>query len=156
RAPPPPMGPDPSVEPAPHSNQNSFSSTLVKSDPEGRMAAQPRAAGAVKLRVNRSCAACLTPLPPAPAAAPARCSRCISRDAHPWIPPRTSRTQHSEHFCRKVAELWHEGIATPEIGRRLGVSKNVIVGLRRTLKLPERPPRGGAIRKKLARSGAIP
>jgi GcrA cell cycle regulator len=39
----------------------------------------------------------------------------------------------------RLRELWSEGLSTAEIGRRLGVSKNAIVGKAHRLELPPRP-----------------
>ena len=38
----------------------------------------------------------------------------------------------------KLEELWAEGLSTAEIGRRLGVSKNAVVGKAHRMKLPGR------------------
>jgi GcrA cell cycle regulator len=40
---------------------------------------------------------------------------------------------------RKLRDLWTEGHSTAEIGRRIGVSKNAIVGKAHRLDLPARP-----------------
>jgi GcrA cell cycle regulator len=47
---------------------------------------------------------------------------------------------------RKLRDLWAEGPSTAEIGRRIGVSKNAVVGKAHRLDLPARPSpvrRGG-------------
>jgi len=47
---------------------------------------------------------------------------------------------------RKIRDLWAEGHSTAEIGRRIGVSKNAIIGKAHRLDLPARPSpirRGG-------------
>jgi GcrA cell cycle regulator len=47
---------------------------------------------------------------------------------------------------RKLRDLWAEGHSTAEIGRRIGVSKNAIIGKAHRLDLPARPSpvrRGG-------------
>jgi GcrA cell cycle regulator len=47
---------------------------------------------------------------------------------------------------RKIRDLWAEGHSTAEIGRRIGVSKNAVVGKAHRLDLPARPSpvrRGG-------------
>jgi GcrA cell cycle regulator len=38
-----------------------------------------------------------------------------------------------------LRQLWDEGHSTAEIGRRLGVSKNAVVGKAHRLDLPSRP-----------------
>ena len=40
---------------------------------------------------------------------------------------------------QKLRTLWAEGHSTAEIGRRMGVSKNAIVGKAHRLDLPGRP-----------------
>lgn len=47
-----------------------------------------------------------------------------------WIPTRIS----------VLIALWDEGITTAEIGRRLGVTKNAVVGKAHRLGLPQRRP----------------
>jgi GcrA cell cycle regulator len=44
-----------------------------------------------------------------------------------------------EGTIRLLRELWAEGLSTAEIGRRLGVSKNAIVGKAHRLELEARP-----------------
>ncbi|HYZ21769.1 MAG TPA: GcrA family cell cycle regulator, partial [Rhodopila sp.] len=44
-----------------------------------------------------------------------------------------------EETIRLLRELWAEGLSTAEIGRRLGVSKNAIVGKAHRLDLDARP-----------------
>jgi GcrA cell cycle regulator len=44
-----------------------------------------------------------------------------------------------ENTVAQLRELWSEGHSTTEIGRRLGVSKNAIVGKAHRLDLPARP-----------------
>ena len=39
----------------------------------------------------------------------------------------------------RLRKLWDEGLSTAEIGRRLGISKNAVVGKAHRLDLPERP-----------------
>jgi GcrA cell cycle regulator len=65
----------------------------------------------------------------------------------------------SEEVILQLRELWAEGHSTAEIGRRLGVSKNAIVGKAHRLELAARPspikregstaetPRGLAVRR---------
>ncbi len=45
----------------------------------------------------------------------------------------------NEETIRQLTELWAEGHSTAEIGRRLGVSKNAIVGKAHRLELDARP-----------------
>jgi GcrA cell cycle regulator len=40
---------------------------------------------------------------------------------------------------RKLRQLWSEGHSTAEIGRRMGISKNAVVGKAHRLDLPARP-----------------
>jgi GcrA cell cycle regulator len=47
---------------------------------------------------------------------------------------------------QRLRDLWDEGHSTAEIGRRMGISKNAVVGKAHRLDLPPRPspiPRGG-------------
>ena len=44
-----------------------------------------------------------------------------------------------EETIRQLRELWTQGLSTAEIGRRLGVSKNAIVGKAHRLDLEARP-----------------
>jgi len=64
----------------------------------------------------------------------------------------------AEETIVRLRELWSEGHSTAEIGRRLGVSKNAVVGKAHRLDLPARPspirregerppPRSGAPRR---------
>jgi GcrA cell cycle regulator len=39
----------------------------------------------------------------------------------------------------RLRNLWHEGLSTAEIGRRLNVSKNSVIGQAHRLHLPKRP-----------------
>jgi GcrA cell cycle regulator len=52
----------------------------------------------------------------------------------------------SENAVARLRELWSEGHSTAEIGRRLGVSKNAVVGKAHRLDLSARPSpiKGGA------------
>src|SRR5689334_10023065 len=59
-----------------------------------------------------------------------------------------------EETIVRLRALWDEGLSTAEIGRRLGVSKNAVVGKAHRLDLPARPspirrdgPSGGAHRR---------
>jgi GcrA cell cycle regulator len=45
----------------------------------------------------------------------------------------------AEETIGRLRTLWDEGLSTAEIGRRLGVSKNAVVGKAHRLDLPARP-----------------
>jgi GcrA cell cycle regulator len=45
----------------------------------------------------------------------------------------------SEEIIAKLRSLWSEGLSTAEIGRRLNISKNAVVGKAHRLNLPPRP-----------------
>lgn len=45
----------------------------------------------------------------------------------------------NEEVIARLRALWDEGLSTAEIGRRLGVSKNAVVGKAHRLGLPPRP-----------------
>ncbi len=45
----------------------------------------------------------------------------------------------AEETIVRLRDLWAEGLSTAEIGRRLGVSKNAVVGKAHRLDLPARP-----------------
>jgi GcrA cell cycle regulator len=45
----------------------------------------------------------------------------------------------NEETIGKLRALWAEGLSTAEIGRRMGVSKNAVVGKAHRLNLPSRP-----------------
>ena len=45
----------------------------------------------------------------------------------------------ADEIITRLRELWDEGHSTAEIGRRLGVSKNAVVGKASRLDLPARP-----------------
>jgi GcrA cell cycle regulator len=47
--------------------------------------------------------------------------------------------EHQEHMRRRVTALWAEGFTMSEIARRLGVTKNVVSGMRWRMGLPNRP-----------------
>jgi GcrA cell cycle regulator len=52
----------------------------------------------------------------------------------------------SEEIIDRLKALWAEGLSTAEIGRRMGISKNAVVGKAHRLNLPARPSpirRGG-------------
>ncbi len=69
----------------------------------------------------------------------------------------------AEETIVRLRALWDEGLSTAEIGRRLGVSKNAVVGKAHRLDLPARPspirrdgPAGGAPRRPAPRRVAGP
>ena len=69
----------------------------------------------------------------------------------------------SEATIENLRALWAEGHSTAEIGRRLGVSKNAVVGKAHRLDLPARPspirrdgPRSGVSRRAMPRRVAGP
>ena len=45
----------------------------------------------------------------------------------------------TEQMVEDLKKMWHEGLTTGEIGKRLGVSKNSIVGKVPRLQLSGRP-----------------
>jgi GcrA cell cycle regulator len=45
----------------------------------------------------------------------------------------------NEETIAKLRDFWAEGLSTAEIGRRMGVSKNAVVGKAHRLNLPSRP-----------------
>src|SRR5436305_8979298 len=49
------------------------------------------------------------------------------------------KMEWSDDVISQLRGLWAEGLSTAEIGRRLGVSKNAIVGKAHRLDLPARP-----------------
>ena len=55
--------------------------------------------------------------------------RKIEGDAMEW----------NEESIGRLRALWAEGLSTAEIGRRMGVSKNAVVGKAHRLNLPSRP-----------------
>src|SRR5689334_18600069 len=63
----------------------------------------------------------------------------LASDAFDW----------NDDNVRRLRTLWAEGLSTAEIGRRMGVSKNAIVGKVHRLDLPARPSpiRAGVDRK---------
>jgi GcrA cell cycle regulator len=69
----------------------------------------------------------------------------------------------AEETILRLRALWDEGLSTAEIGRRLGVSKNAVVGKAHRLDLPARPSPirrdgsgGGAPRRSAPRRVAGP
>lgn len=46
----------------------------------------------------------------------------------------------TDDTIRELRQLWSEGHSTAEIGRRLGITKNAVVGKAHRLDLPARPP----------------
>ena len=45
----------------------------------------------------------------------------------------------TEEQIDQLKDLWSEGLSTSEIGRKLGVTKNAVVGKAHRLGLPPRP-----------------
>ena len=45
----------------------------------------------------------------------------------------------NEEIIGRLRALWAEGLSTAEIGRRMGISKNAVVGKAHRLNLPSRP-----------------
>ena len=45
----------------------------------------------------------------------------------------------TDEIIAKLTSLWSEGLSTAEIGRRLNISKNAVVGKAHRLNLPPRP-----------------
>lgn len=68
--------------------------------------------------------------------------------------PRSSgEADWHEELVQRLRVLWTEGHSTAEIGRRLGVSKNAVVGKAHRLQLPRRPSpiqRGGTVTPRVA------
>jgi GcrA cell cycle regulator len=68
----------------------------------------------------------------------------------------------TEESIQRLRALWAEGLSTAEIGRRLGVSKNAVVGKAHRLDLTARPSpirwdsAGTAPRRRERRSPAVP
>ena len=50
-----------------------------------------------------------------------------------------SEFEWTDDAIRKLRQLWSEGHSTAEIGRRVGISKNAVVGKAHRLDLPARP-----------------
>jgi GcrA cell cycle regulator len=50
-----------------------------------------------------------------------------------------SEFEWTDDRVRKLRQLWSEGHSTAEIGRRMGISKNAVVGKAHRLDLPARP-----------------
>jgi GcrA cell cycle regulator len=53
--------------------------------------------------------------------------------------PLTERHDWNEETIGQLHDYWAEGLSTAEIGRRMGVSKNAVVGKAHRLNLPSRP-----------------
>ncbi|CAG4922536.1 unnamed protein product [Acidocella sp. C78] len=45
----------------------------------------------------------------------------------------------TDEIVSRLRQLWDEGLSTAEIGRRLNISKNSVVGKAHRLDLPARP-----------------
>jgi GcrA cell cycle regulator len=69
-----------------------------------------------------------------------------------WVAARENRMEWTAKSIDLLRALWAEGHSTAEIGRRMGVTKNAIVGKAHRLDLPARP---SPIRK-LDATGATP
>jgi GcrA cell cycle regulator len=50
-----------------------------------------------------------------------------------------TEVEHQERTRRRLAALWAEGFTMSEIGRRMGITKNAVSGLRWRMGLPQRP-----------------
>src|SRR5207342_1780903 len=50
-----------------------------------------------------------------------------------------SEFEWTDDTIRKLRQLWSAGHSTAEIGRRMGISKNAVVGKAHRLDLPARP-----------------
>src|SRR3984957_8133489 len=50
-----------------------------------------------------------------------------------------SEFEWTDDRIRELRQLWSEGHSTAEIGRRMGISKNAVVGKAHRLDLPARP-----------------
>ena len=68
-----------------------------------------------------------------------------------WVAARETRMEWTAKSIDQLRALWAEGHSTAEIGRRMGVTKNAIVGKAHRLDLPARP---SPIRKVEAAGGA--
>ena len=61
----------------------------------------------------------------------------------------------TEETVARLRGLWSEGLPTAEIGRRLGITKNAVIGKAHRLVLPPRPsPIPGALPEARTRAGA--
>jgi GcrA cell cycle regulator len=56
-----------------------------------------------------------------------------------WVTARENRMEWTANAIDLLRALWAEGHSTAEIGRRMGVTKNAIVGKAHRLDLPTRP-----------------
>ncbi|CAA9210496.1 MAG: GcrA cell cycle regulator [uncultured Acetobacteraceae bacterium] len=56
-----------------------------------------------------------------------------------WVPAMENRMEWTAKAIDLLRALWDEGHSTAEIGRRMGVTKNAIVGKAHRLDLPARP-----------------
>jgi len=84
-----------------------------------------------------------------------------------WVTAMENRMEWTAKSIDQLRGLWTEGHSTAEIGRRMGVTKNAIVGKAHRLDLPARPspirkPNGGGAsaaavaRRKLIREAEAP
>lgn len=73
-------------------------------------------------------------------------------------PRKTERQAWDEALDARLRALWAEGHSTAEIGRRMGLTKNAVVGRVHRLKLPPRPSpmlsRGGDTARHVPTRGA--
>ena len=70
----------------------------------------------------------------------------------------TSTIWNDDNIAR-LRSLWDEGHSTAEIGRRMGITKNAVVGKAHRLELPGRQSpirRGGTARPRLPQREAVP
>jgi len=68
-----------------------------------------------------------------------------------WVGARETRMEWTAKAIEELRALWDQGHSTAEIGRRMGVTKNAIVGKAHRLDLPARP---SPIRKEQGAGGA--
>ena len=69
-----------------------------------------------------------------------------------------SEFEWTDDTIRELRQLWSEGHSTAEIGRRMGVTKNAVVGKAHRLDLPARPSpirTGGSPRPPPRRAGSL-
>jgi GcrA cell cycle regulator len=63
----------------------------------------------------------------------------LERTSGGQMPGASTGTAWGDDTVSRLRSLWDEGHSTSEIGRRLGVSKNAVIGKARRLKLSRRP-----------------
>src|SRR3954468_20415012 len=64
---------------------------------------------------------------------------CIRQDQEKTMRCASDPFDWNDENVRRLQTLWAEGHSTAEIGRRMGVTKNAIVGKAHRLNLPARP-----------------